>query len=57
MTLKDLNFVCYLIMDSFFILSFSISYLPYATMGSGSLAAVSILESKYKDNMELEEAR
>jgi len=44
-------------MDSFFILSFSISYLPYATMGSGSLAAVSILESKYKDNMELEEAR
>ena len=26
-------------------------------MGSGSLAAVSILETKYKDNLELEEAR
>lgn len=32
-------------------------YLPYATMGSGSLAAVSVLESKYKDNMTREEAK
>ena len=26
-------------------------------MGSGSLAAVSILETKYKDNMDVQEAR
>ena len=33
------------------------SYLPFTTMGSGSLAAMSILETKYKDNMSLEEAK
>ena len=27
------------------------SYLPYVTMGSGSLAAIAILESKFKDNL------
>lgn len=32
-------------------------YLPYATMGSGSLAAVCVLETKYKDNMTEEEAK
>lgn len=32
-------------------------YLPYATMGSGSLAAVSVLESRYKDDMNEEEAK
>ncbi len=26
-------------------------YLPFITMGSGSLAAMSIFESKYKDNL------
>merc|ERR1711934_667944 len=31
--------------------------LPYATMGSGSLAAMSIFEARYKDDMELEEAK
>jgi len=30
--------------------------LPYATMGSGSLAAVSILETNYKENMDVEDA-
>jgi len=30
--------------------------LPYVTMGSGSLAAMAIFESEYKDEMELEEA-
>lgn len=44
-------------MDSNNIYMISVSYLPYATMGSGSLAAVAILETKYKDNLELEEAR
>jgi len=29
--------------------------LPYATMGSGSLAAVAVLESNYKENMDVEE--
>jgi 20S proteasome subunit beta 2 len=32
-------------------------YLPYATMGSGSLAAVAVLETRYKDNMNEEEAK
>lgn len=31
--------------------------LPYVTMGSGSLAAMSVFESRYKDNMELDEAK
>merc|ERR1712046_378620 len=31
--------------------------LPYATMGSGSLAAMSVFEARYKDDMELEEAK
>eukprot|EP00658_Telonema_sp_P-2_P064659 TRINITY_DN537_c0_g1_i5.p1 TRINITY_DN537_c0_g1~~TRINITY_DN537_c0_g1_i5.p1 ORF type:complete len:314 (+),score=83.46 TRINITY_DN537_c0_g1_i5:124-1065(+) len=31
--------------------------LPYATMGSGSLAAMSVFESRYKDDMDLEEAK
>jgi len=30
--------------------------LPYATMGSGSLAAVAVLESKWKPELEKEEA-
>eukprot|EP01127_Copromyxa_protea_P004775 TRINITY_DN145_c0_g1_i2.p1 TRINITY_DN145_c0_g1~~TRINITY_DN145_c0_g1_i2.p1 ORF type:complete len:268 (-),score=67.30 TRINITY_DN145_c0_g1_i2:52-855(-) len=30
--------------------------LPYVTMGSGSLAAMSIFESEYKDDMEIDEA-
>merc|ERR1711924_59858 len=30
--------------------------LPFVTMGSGSLAAMSMFESKYKDNMTKEEA-
>jgi len=30
--------------------------LPYATMGSGSLAAMAVFESKYKDNLEEKEA-
>ena len=42
-------------MDSNNIYMISVSYLPYATMGSGSLAAVAILETKYKDNLELED--
>lgn len=29
--------------------------LPYATMGSGSLAAMGVLESEYRDNMTMEE--
>lgn len=33
------------------------SYLPYATMGSGSLAAMSIMEAKYKDDMTEAEAK
>eukprot|EP00330_Aristerostoma_sp_ATCC50986_P002674 CAMPEP_0114583422 /NCGR_PEP_ID=MMETSP0125-20121206/7150_1 /TAXON_ID=485358 ORGANISM="Aristerostoma sp., Strain ATCC 50986" /NCGR_SAMPLE_ID=MMETSP0125 /ASSEMBLY_ACC=CAM_ASM_000245 /LENGTH=274 /DNA_ID=CAMNT_0001776853 /DNA_START=22 /DNA_END=846 /DNA_ORIENTATION=- len=33
------------------------SYLPYATMGSGSLAAMSIFEAKYQDDLTLEQAR
>lgn len=32
-------------------------YLPYATMGSGSLAAISVLESKYQDNLNEEQAK
>jgi len=31
--------------------------LGYATMGSGSLAAMSVFESRYKDDMELEDAK
>lgn len=31
--------------------------LPYATMGSGSLAAMSIFEARYKDDMDVEEAK
>lgn len=34
----------------------STSRLPYATMGSGSLAAMSVFESEYKDDMEEKEA-
>ena len=33
----------------------SYSYLPYATMGSGSLQAMTIIESKFKDNMTKDE--
>lgn len=29
----------------------SFSYLPYATMGSGCLAAIATLEAKYKDDL------
>lgn len=36
---------------------FSYSYLPFTTMGSGSLAAVSILEAKYKDDLTIEEGK
>lgn len=32
-------------------------YLPYVTMGSGSLAAMAVFESRYKVNMEKEEAK
>jgi 20S proteasome subunit beta 2 len=32
-------------------------HLPFGTMGSGSLAATGVLETKYKDNMTLEEAQ
>ena len=35
---------------------YSYSYLPYATMGSGSLHAMTIFESQYKDDMSREEA-
>jgi len=31
--------------------------LPYATMGSGSLAAMAVFEARYKDDMEVEEAK
>jgi len=31
--------------------------LPYVTMGSGSLAAMAVFESKFRPNMELEEAK
>jgi 20S proteasome subunit beta 2 len=31
--------------------------LPYVTMGSGSLAAMSVFESKWRENMDLEEAK
>ncbi|TNM92449.1 hypothetical protein fugu_019461 [Takifugu bimaculatus] len=31
--------------------------LPYLTMGSGAAAAISVLEDRYKPNMELEEAK
>merc|ERR1711939_672531 len=31
--------------------------LPYATMGSGSLAAMAIFEARYKDDMDVEEAK
>lgn len=34
----------------------SYSYLPFATMGSGSLQALTIIESRYKDNLTREEA-
>jgi len=33
----------------------SCDQLPYATMGSGSLAAVAVLESQFKENMDVEE--
>merc|ERR1712046_470509 len=35
----------------------SVDNLPYATMGSGSLAAMSIFEARYKDDMDVEEAK
>lgn len=35
----------------------SICTLPFVSMGSGSLAAMAILESRFKANMELEEAK
>merc|ERR1711934_762805 len=35
----------------------STDHLGYATMGSGSLAAMSVFEARYKDDMELEEAK
>jgi len=35
----------------------SVSKLPYLTMGSGSLAAMSVFESGFRPNMELEEAK
>ena len=31
-------------------------HLPYTTMGSGSLAAMGVLETKYRDNMSEQEA-
>merc|ERR1712003_545299 len=31
--------------------------LPYVTMGSGSLAAMSVFENRYKPNMKLEDAK
>merc|ERR1712146_540281 len=31
--------------------------LPYATMGSGSLVAMSVFEARYKEDMEVEEAK
>lgn len=34
----------------------SVDRLPYLTMGSGSLAAMAVFESKFKPNMEKEEA-
>ena len=34
----------------------STDYLPYGTMGSGSLAAMSVFESSYKEDMTEEEA-
>lgn len=34
----------------------SYSYLPFATMGSGSLQAMTIFESKYKDDLTREQA-
>ena len=36
---------------------FSTAYLPFATMGSGSLAAVAILESKFRDDLTLDDAK
>jgi len=35
----------------------SVDTLPFVTMGSGSLAAMSVFESGYKENMDLEEAK
>jgi 20S proteasome subunit beta 2 len=35
----------------YFFFNFSYSYLPFATMGSGSLQAMTVFESKYKDDM------
>lgn len=35
----------------------STDYLPFTTMGSGSLAAMSILESEYRDDMTIEEGK
>jgi len=35
----------------------SVNKLPFATMGSGSLAAMAVFESRYRPNMELVEAR
>ena len=43
-------------MESTFSLIYSYSYLPFAVMGSGSLQATTIIESKYKDNMTKQEA-
>ena len=33
----------------------SVNKLPFATMGSGSLAAMAVFESRYRPNMELVE--
>ena len=30
-------------------------YMPYYSMGSGSLAALGILEAKYRDNLSIED--
>merc|ERR1712066_646009 len=35
----------------------STDYLPFTTMGSGSLAAMSVLESEYKEDMSVEEGK
>lgn len=42
--------------ESKFLFNFSYSYLPFATMGSGSLQAMTIFESKYKDDLTREQA-
>ena len=37
--------------ESNYLSNHSYSYLPFATMGSGSLQAMTIFEAKYKDDM------